>query len=84
MNRLLLPIFALAMLLMSCTAEEPLSLYDLRCEDLTNPTAIDSAALREYCLRNAIGLDEDGKEVAIRTWLDTEWKNMQAEANKKQ
>lgn len=44
---------------------------------------VDSAALREYCLQNAIGLDEDGK-VAIRTWLDTEWKNMQAEANKKQ
>ena len=44
---------------------------------------VDSAALREYCLRNAIGLDEDDK-VAIRTWLDTEWRNMQAEANKKQ
>lgn len=48
-----------------------------------NNSRVNSAALREYCLRNAIGLDEDG-EVAIRTWLDTEWKNMQAEANKKQ
>ncbi len=44
---------------------------------------VDSAALREYCLRNAIGLDEN-KKVAIRTWLDTEWRNMQAEANNKQ
>lgn len=57
------------------------TLYD---DDTSNEFPIDSAALREYCLRNAIGLDEDGKEVAIRTWLDTEWKNMQAEANKKQ
>lgn len=48
-----------------------------------NNSRVNSAALREYCLQNAIGLDEDG-EVAIRTWLDTEWKNMQAEANKKQ
>ena len=48
-----------------------------------NNSRVNSAALREYCLQNAIGLDEDGK-VAIRTWLDTEWKNMQAEANKKQ
>ena len=48
-----------------------------------NNSRVNSAALREYCLRNAIGLDEDGK-VAIRTWLDTEWRNMQAEANKKQ
>lgn len=37
----------------------------------------DSAALREYCLRDAIGVDEKD-EVAIRTWLETEWKNMQA------
>ena len=48
-----------------------------------NNSRVNSAALREYCLQNAIGLDEDG-EVAIRTWLDTEWRNMQAEANKKQ
>lgn len=48
-----------------------------------NNSRVNSAALREYCLQNAIGLDEDGK-VAIRTWLDTEWRNMQAEANKKQ
>ncbi|MDW2974801.1 MAG: hypothetical protein R8M70_01960 [Alphaproteobacteria bacterium] len=48
-----------------------------------NNSRVNSAALREYCLRNAIGLDENNK-VAIRTWLDTEWRNMQAEANKKQ
>ena len=30
------------MLLMSCTAKQPLSLYDLRCEDLDSPTAIAS------------------------------------------
>lgn len=30
-------------LLAACSEEQPLSLYDLRCEDLTNPTAIDSA-----------------------------------------
>ena len=31
------------MLLCACGAEQPLALYDLRCEDLTSPTAIDSA-----------------------------------------
>lgn len=45
-----------------------------------NNSNVNSAALREYCLRDAIGLDEND-EVAIRTWLDTEWRNMQAAAN---
>ncbi len=42
MKKLLSSLFALA-LLCSCNSVEPLSLYDLRCEDLTSPTAIDSA-----------------------------------------
>lgn len=57
------------------------TLYD---DEPSDDYPIDSAALREYCLRNAIGFDEEKKEVAIRTWLKTEWDNMQAEANKKQ
>jgi hypothetical protein len=36
---------------------------------------IDSAALREYCLQDAIGVDEDGV-VAVRAWLDAEWESM--------
>ena len=39
-----------------------------------------SAALREYCLQGAIGLD-DNEAVAIRTWLETEWNNMQLSEN---
>ena len=34
---------ALVPMLFSCTEQTPLSLYDLRCEDLTSPLAIDSA-----------------------------------------
>ena len=34
---------ALVPMLFSCTEQAPLSLYDLRCEDLTSPLAIDSA-----------------------------------------
>ena len=40
----------------------------------------DSAAIREQCLQEAIGTDGSGK-VAIRTWLDTEWKSMDDSAN---
>ncbi len=42
MNKLLSFLVALT-LLCSCHDVEPLALYDLRCEDLTSPTAIDSA-----------------------------------------
>ncbi len=42
----------------------------------------DSAALREYCLQEAIGTDDSDK-VAIRTWLETEWQNMQKEEQNK-
>ena len=44
MNRLLLSCLSALMLLCSCNDFGPLSLYDLRCEDLDSPTAIDSAA----------------------------------------
>lgn len=37
-------------------------------------TSTDSAAIREQCMQEAIGMD-DG-DVAIRTWLETEWDNM--------
>ena len=43
MNRLLLSCLSALMLLCSCNNSGPLSLYDLRCEDLDSPTAIDSA-----------------------------------------
>ena len=43
MNRLLLSCLSALMLLCSCNDAGPLSLYDLRCEDLDSPTAIDSA-----------------------------------------
>ena len=42
MKRLLFIVVAL-MAFVACDTVEPLSVYDLRCEDLTNPTAIDSA-----------------------------------------
>ena len=42
MKRLLFIVVAL-MAFVACDSVEPLSVYDLRCEDLTNPTAIDSA-----------------------------------------
>ena len=42
MKRLLFIVVAL-MAFIACDSVEPLSVYDLRCEDLTNPTAIDSA-----------------------------------------
>ena len=43
MNKLLLSCLSALMLLCSCCDAGPLSLYDLRCEDLDSPTAIDSA-----------------------------------------
>ena len=43
MNKLLLSCLSALMLLCSCNNAGPLSLYDLRCEDLDSPTAIDSA-----------------------------------------
>lgn len=42
MKRLLLTYLPVLLFLYACDAVEPLSLYDLRCEDLTSPTAIDS------------------------------------------
>lgn len=42
MKRLLLTYLPALLFLYACDAVEPLSLYDLRCEDLTSPTAIDS------------------------------------------
>lgn len=42
MKRLLFIVVAF-MAFIACDSVEPLSVYDLRCEDLTNPTAIDSA-----------------------------------------
>ena len=42
-----------------------------------------SAAVREYCLRDAIGVD-DKDVVAVRSWLDAEWKSMQDAESKKQ
>ena len=44
MNKLLLSCLSALMLLCSYNNAGPLSLYDLRCEDLDSPTAIDSAA----------------------------------------
>ncbi|MBE6457099.1 MAG: hypothetical protein E7008_04120 [Alphaproteobacteria bacterium] len=43
-------------------------------------TSTNSAAIREQCLQEAIGTDDSGN-VAIRTWLETEWKSMQSSAN---
>ena len=43
--------------------------------DFDPRTSTDSAAIREQCMQEAIGMD--GAEVAIRTWLETEWKSMQ-------
>ena len=37
-------------------------------------STVNSAALRERCLHDAIGTD--GKDVAIRTWLQTEWNSL--------
>lgn len=37
-------------------------------------STVNSAALRERCLRDAIGTD--GNDVAIRTWLQTEWNSL--------
>ena len=50
--------------------------------DFDSRTSTDSAAIREYCMQDAIGTDESGK-VAIRTWLETEWQNMQSTENAK-
>ena len=44
---------------------------------------VNSAAVREYCLRDAIGVD-DKDVVAVRSWLDAEWKSMQDAESKKQ
>ena len=40
----------------------------------------ESTALREHCLRNAIGEDTKG-DVAIRTWLQTQWDEMAKDTN---
>lgn len=40
-------------------------------------TSTDSAAIREQCMQDAIGMD-DG-DVAVRTWLETEWNNMKGD-----
>lgn len=42
MNRLLTLLLSALTLLVSCEREQALSVYDLRCEDLSSPTAIDS------------------------------------------
>lgn len=44
---------------------------------------VNSAALREYCLQNAIGLDVNN-EVAVRSWLKAAWDDMQDAESKKQ
>jgi hypothetical protein len=51
--------------------------------DFDSRTSTDSAAIREQCMQDAIGTDESGK-VAIRTWLETEWQNMQSAENAKE
>ena len=51
-------------------------------DDFDARTSTDSASIREQCMQEAIGTDEYGK-VAIRTWLETEWQNMQAAENAK-
>ncbi len=43
-----------------------------------------SAALREYCLQDAIGMNKGGDDIALRTWLKEEWDAMQEEYNKQQ
>ena len=43
-----------------------------------------SAALREYCLQDAIGMNKEGDDIALRTWLKEEWDAMQEEYNKQQ
>ncbi len=43
---------------------------------------VNSAAVREYCLRDAIGLD--GNDVAVRSWLKAAWDDMQEAESKKQ
>ena len=48
--------------------------------DFDARTSTNSAAIREQCLQEAIGTDGSGK-VAIRTWLETEWNNMQSATN---
>lgn len=50
--------------------------------DFDARTSTDSAAIREQCMQEAIGTDEGGN-VAIRTWLETEWNNMQSAENAK-
>ena len=47
--------------------------------DFDARTSTDSAAIREQCLQESIGLDGNGK-VAVRTWLETEWNNMEKTA----
>jgi hypothetical protein len=51
-------------------------------DDFDARTSTDSASIREQCMQEAIGTDEYGK-VAIRTWLETEWQNMQYAENAK-
>ena len=48
--------------------------------DFDARTSTNSAAIREQCLQEAIGTDGSGN-VAIRTWLETEWNGMQSATN---
>ena len=40
-----------------------------------------SAALREYCLQDAIGMNQDEDDIALRTWLQETWDEMQEAYN---
>ncbi|MBO5947029.1 MAG: hypothetical protein J6Q44_02695 [Alphaproteobacteria bacterium] len=46
--------------------------------DFDSRTSTDSAAIREQCMQDAIGTDDETGKVAIRTWLETEWDKMQS------